>query len=240
MSLPAVFKNLESARAIDMAQAWHQFLQQNNFDYSQIEQIDLSEMVPIITDVNKNKFSIDFINDKKNYHKKKLSIKSELLSKALGGGKHGLKVLDLSAGLAIDSVFLAELGYEVTALERNPLIYLCLQTAIAQSPDLKIKFHFSDAKDFLKSKKPEADVVYFDPMFPEKEKSALPRQEMVFFKALVGADEDASEVLELALKLRGIKRVVVKRPLKAVPLKAKPSGNLKGKLIRFDIYGVNS
>ena len=75
-------------------------------------------------------------------------------------------------------------------------------------------------------------------LFPEKEKSALPRQEMVFFKSLVGADEDAAIVLTKALKLSGIKRVVVKRPLKAPVLYGKPSGSLKGKLIRFDIYGV--
>ena len=239
MSLPAVFQNLNSSRATDIAEAWSQFLQKNNFNYSQIQKIDLGGPIPVITDMNQNKFSIDFMSDQKNYNKKKLSIKNELISKALGGGKFGHRVLDLSAGLAIDCVFLAQLGYEVVAVERNPLVYLCLQTALAQSPDLKIKFHFSDAKDFLKNKKPDVDVIYFDPMFPEKEKSALPRQEMVFFKALVGADEDGSDVLEQALKLKGVKRVAVKRPLKA-PALLKANGNLKGKLIRFDIYGVHS
>ena len=88
--------------------------------------------------------------------------------------------------------------------------------------------------------KADIDVIYFDPMFPEKTKSALPRQEMVFFKALVGTDEDGSEVLKATLKLKKIKRVVVKRPLKAPVLGLKPTGEIKGKLIRFDIYGVNS
>jgi 16S rRNA (guanine1516-N2)-methyltransferase len=249
VNLSPVFHNADSAEAVQKAQEWQKFLKSNNFDFSQIEKIDLGGLTPVIYDKKKNKFSIDFVEDKKNYHKNKLSIKNEMLSKALGAGKHGLHVLDLSAGLATDAVFLAQLGYEVTAVERNALIYLCLQDAlknlqqyenenlISEEKRLKLQFRFADAESFLKEKKFKADVIYFDPMFPEKGKSALPRQEMVFFKGLVGADEDAAEVLRAALKA-SVKRVAVKRSLKAPVLAEKPSGSLKGKLVRFDIYGV--
>jgi 16S rRNA (guanine1516-N2)-methyltransferase len=259
MTLPQIFQNLNSEKSQSLAEAWSHFLKENEFDYSEIEKIDFAKDVPVVYDKNKNKFSIDFVNDKTNYQKKKLSIKSELLSKALGGGKLGLNVLDLSAGLGVDSIFLAQLGYSVTALERNPLIYLCLQTALAEykksnhadergelkktnekmNRPLSLQFYFSDATHFLDNNKTKVDVIYFDPMFPGKEKSALPRQEMVFFKKLVGADDDGVEVLQKALKTKGVKRVAVKRPLKAPPLIEKPNGNLKGKLVRFDLYGVN-
>jgi 16S rRNA (guanine1516-N2)-methyltransferase len=249
VSLLTVFQNVKTPEAFKKAQQWQKFLSENNFEFEQIEKIDMSGAVPVIYDKKNNKFSIDFVNDKKNYHKKKLSIKNEILSKALGAGKTGLKVLDLSAGLATDAVFLAQLGYDIVAVERNPLIYLCLEDALKflkaheeasnESTDarLKLRFHFADAQSFLKNKNFEADVIYFDPMFPEKAKSALPRQEMVFFKGLVGADDDAANVLQAALKAK-VKRVVVKRPVKAPVLGEKPSGSLKGKLVRFDIYGV--
>ena len=56
-----------------------------------------------------------------------------------------------------------------------------------------------------------ADVVYLDPMYPHKQKSALVKKEMRVFQHLVGADLDADELLLPALQLAK-KRVVVKRP----------------------------
>ena len=204
-----------------------------------IENIDMKQPCPAIYDKAGNKFCIDFINNKTNYHKKKSGLKTELLSKALGGGKHGFKVLDLTAGLGIDAVFLAQMGYKVTALERNPLIYLALRHANQQlAAPMNLGFEFAEAADYLKSTCEEFDIIYFDPMFPEKNKSALPRQEMVFFKNLVGADEDASDVLKLAQQMRSLKRVTVKRPIKAPALLNNPLASLAGKLVRFDIYGV--
>lgn len=243
MSSQINFTNVNTTEAANKAKQWTEFLLHNNFDASFIREIDMSENCPAIFDNDGNKFCINFVDNKQNYHKKKASIKSELISKALGTGRYGLKVLDLSAGLGIDSVFLAQLGYEVTALERNPLIYLALNEAANHAAgvgmNLNLKFEFADAFKYLQTSKAEADVIYFDPMFPEKAKSALPRQEMVFFRNLVGSDDDASQVLEAAMSFNGAKRVVVKRPIKAAQL-LKPHSSTEGKLIRFDIYGVRS
>lgn len=189
-------------------------------------------------DLSGNKFKIDFINDKKNYQKIKQSMKKELIARAMGSGRYGDKVLDLSAGLGIDSVFLAQLGFSVTALERNPLIYYALSEAQKQCSDLDVKFVFSEALEFLQNTQEEFPVIYFDPMFPDKTKSALPRQEMVFFRQMVGADEDAAKVLETSIQRQGARRIVVKRPIKAPWLgDRKPQSSIAGKLIRFDIYG---
>lgn len=222
------------------------FLVENNFDFSLIKLIDVTKDIPIFVDHENNKFSIDFVNNKANYHKKKLSLKGEIISKALGAGRYGLRVLDLSAGLAIDAVFLSQLGYEVTAIERNPLIYFALSIAhngLMVDNKLSLNFSFSDAQNYLKKTKNEFDVIYFDPMFPHKTKSALPKQEMIFFRNLVGNDEDSLEVLKQALVFKNIKRVVIKRPVKALAitdsLKIKPQSQIIGKLVRFDIYGVH-
>lgn len=235
MNFEDIFVNIQTSTAQEKAHQWYQFLQQNSFNFESIKKIDMSNEVPVIFDNFNNKFSIDFNNNKKNYLKKKSSIKTELISRAMGAGRYGLRVFDLSAGLGIDSVFLTQLGYDVCAIERNPLIYLALNEALSFTPGLKLKYVFGEAKSFLKETNLEADVIYFDPMFPEKSKSALPRQEMVFFRHLVGSDQDAADVIEQAMEFKAVKRVVVKRPLKA-PVFLNPNSSIEGKLIRFDIY----
>ena len=219
------------------ASAWYDFLKAQNFDLTTIQKIDFTELHPKIHDQNGNKFCINFIEDKLNYHKKKSSMKKELLGRAMGSGRYGFKILDLSAGLGIDAVFLCQLGFEVVAVERNPLIFLALQHAASQLPEeMKIKFVFGSSQSFLEKNAESFEVIYFDPMFPEKTKSALPRQEMVFFRHLVGADLDADEVVQAAVRRKGVSRVVVKRPLKAPTLYKKPESQIEGKLVRFDIY----
>ena len=79
-------------------------------------------------------------------------------------------------------------------------------------------------------------VLYLDPMFPEKNKTALPRKEMQIFRGWVGADEDSAELLKLALQLP-VDRIVVKRPLRAEPLLDKVTHSFEGKTVRYDLYG---
>lgn len=213
---------------------WKNFLQEN-FKSEDNYKIQFDGAVPTIFDQEGRKFKIDFIGDNTNYNKVKSSINKEPLAKALGSGSKGLKLLDLSAGLGVDAVFLLQLGFSVTAVERNPLVYMALKIASEQLPALTV--HYSDSLTFLETLKPEDfDVAYFDPMFPEKKKSALPKQEMVFFKNLVGSDDDALNIVNLATEKKLFKRFVVKRPLAAESFK-KPSGRIEGKIIRYDIYG---
>lgn len=248
-----------------LAKKWFEFLIQKKFNFNLILKINFDSNSPVIYDLNHNKFSIDFVNDHRNYNKKKMGLRNEIISKAMGAGRHGHKILDLSAGLGIDSVFLYQLGYQVLGLERHPLIYISLRTAlenyyinflkINEDPknqlidDMKLDFRFISAADFLNlnndTECTDFNIIYFDPMFPEKIKSALPRQEMVFFRNLVGADLDASFIIENYIELvksqknQIQKRIVIKRPIKApLLIKQKPESQFFGKLIRFDIYGV--
>ncbi|WP_186370392.1 class I SAM-dependent methyltransferase, partial [Yersinia bercovieri] len=55
---------------------------------------------------------------------------------------------------------------------------------------------------------PRPEVVYLDPMYPHRQKSALVKKEMRVFQSLVGADEDADGLLAPARAL-ATKRVVV-------------------------------
>jgi 16S rRNA (guanine1516-N2)-methyltransferase len=87
------------------------------------------------------------------------------------------------------------------------------------------------------------DVVYLDPMYPHRTKSALVKKEMRLLRALVGDDEDTGELLQAALGC-AIKRVVVKRPKGAPPVmptqtnSLRPSAAVESKNTRYDIYPV--
>jgi 16S rRNA (guanine1516-N2)-methyltransferase len=79
-------------------------------------------------------------------------------------------------------------------------------------------------------------VVYLDPMFPGRNKSAAVKKEMQVFHHLVGPDADASELLAAALG-RARQRVVVKRPRLADPVAGPPPDHvLEGVRNRFDLY----
>jgi len=153
-------------------------------------------------------------------------------------------ILDLTAGLGRDAFVLASLGCQVTMVERNPIIAVLLADGLRRATEdpeigawVSERLHLvqSDASAYLNSS-PEADVIYLDPMFPERKKSAQVKKEMQIFHDIVGDDEDAAMLLEQA---RGIarQRVVVKRPRLAWALgQQKAPACVTGKTTRFDIY----
>ncbi|MFZ4403450.1 MAG: class I SAM-dependent methyltransferase [Pseudobdellovibrionaceae bacterium] len=202
---------------------------------------DSAHQWTLFDDENK-KIKINFDLDQKNYRRKNSRGFKDPLLKAVGLGKGTHNVLDLSAGLGIDSVFFAQNGLKVTAVERHPLVYFLLQKALQQTTrkDLgPLEFIFSEAEDYLKQYSPEKwECIYFDPMYPEKKKSSLPRQQMQVFRQMIGADLDAEGVLKLALE-QNCQRVVIKRPLHSEFLLRQPLQSIEGKTVRFDIY-INS
>ena len=212
-----------------------QLTQNDQFETFKLSKKD--SIVMLISDSGL-KLNFDFDRNKSDYYRKSRKTQEPVI-KALGYS-HGIRnVIDLTMGLAIDSVFFAQHGFQVTSIERNSLLHYLAKTSQANSvrPELQnIEFVHSDAKEFLNSYSLNHPTsAYFDPMYPHKKKSALPRQEMVLFRTLVGADEDASQTLETVLK-HDFQRVVVKRPLRAEPLAANVSYSIESKLVRFDVY----
>ena len=189
-------------------------------------------------------FYIDFLSGKLLYRQQHASRKKELLARAMGVSprEHPI-IVDATAGLGRDSFILASLGFHITLLERSPILHALLTDAILRAsldprllPVMK-RMHLikTDSITWL-SKQPPADIIYLDPMFPERKKSALSKGNMQIFHDIVGADPDAGLLLETALSC-AITRVVVKRPRLAEPLSGiKPTYSLSGNSSRFDIY----
>jgi 16S rRNA (guanine1516-N2)-methyltransferase len=175
--------------------------------------------------------------------------KGEQVAKAVGLGKVSadcqLSIIDATAGLGRDSLILAALGCSVSMYERNPVVRALLEDGLeramiaADVSDVVARMQLS-AGDFISAsnelKDESVDVVYLDPMFPERSKTALVKKEMRVFKQLIGGDEDADALFEPAFRIAK-HRVVVKRPKAAPFLSGKtPNLQLKGKSGRFDIY----
>lgn len=158
-------------------------------------------------------------------------------------------VLDATAGLGQDAFVLATLGCRLDLIERQPIIATLLRDGLARASldqDVgpivaRMTLHQGNAIERMSHWEGEApQVVYLDPMFPHRDKSALVKKEMRLFRPLVGDDLDAPALLEAALAL-ATHRVTVKRPRKAPPVEGpKPALCIEGKSSRYDIYPKKS
>ncbi|MEI6894624.1 MAG: class I SAM-dependent methyltransferase [Colwellia sp.] len=187
---------------------------------------------------------VDFVEGAVAHRRKFGGGRGQDIAKAVGL-KHGFTphVLDATAGLGRDAFVLASLGCQLTLMERMPVVAALLDDGIeraklnsdvgdiAQNMQL---IHASSIESMNLASAP--DVVYLDPMFPHREKSAAIKKEMRIFQSLVGEDLDADGLLAPALALAKY-RVVVKRPSYAPPLAdKKPSMSINMKKNRFDVY----
>lgn len=175
---------------------------------------------------------------------------SEMLIRAIGHKKNTrTSVLDATGGLGRDAFIMASHGCQVHVFEKNPVAAAVLEDGLRRAcehPDTKrisdrIRLTVGDSCKFLLSEDRVAqfDVIYLDPMFPERSKSARVKKELQILQQLVGHDENIENLFAAALQTAR-KRVVVKRPKTAPPLRGPaPSYNISGKTTRFDVYLIS-
>ena len=195
---------------------------------------------------------IDLTGGKTDYRRRRGGGRKQILVRAIGvKGKFKPTVLDGTAGLGQDSFVLACQGCKVEMIERNPVTASLLKDGLqraANDPEIgkivreRMTLIEGDSLEklagIIPSQRP--DVVYLDPMFPHRNKSALVKKEMQILRALVGDDEDSDKLLNIALEV-ATKRVVVKRPAFASPLTGpKPDLVFKTKNNRFDVYLIKT
>ena len=186
--------------------------------------------------------SLSFFSPKFLRRVKAASKSTELLARAVGT-RQGLKVLDCTAGLGREGFLLAHLGCDVTLIERSKVIYTLLLDALnwaSFDPDLKkvvdrISLYRSDAKEYL-SRHSSWDVIYIDPMFPDKKKTSLPKGDMQYLQRFLSKEKNDGSLLKSAF-LCNFRRLVVKRPLKTRDKEIrKADSSIQNDKIRFDIY----
>jgi len=191
-------------------------------------------------------------------------------------GRSGAIIYDLTAGLGQDSLVLALNGaHKIVMVERDPIVAALLQDAlrrleiVARSNQAsnsrtreqatallrKLELFQGDSVDILAKWKDSGDappdVVYLDPMFPPRTKSAKVKKGMGLLHSLLETqgsaeafesrrlEEEACLLQQAFDATRG--RLVVKRPAKAPPLVGtdstlRRSYALEGSVNRWDVY----
>ena len=160
-------------------------------------------------------------------------------------GRKTKTVVDATTGWAQDSLCLFRMGYDITCIERSPMMIALLTDGFARLaqeswiqklellPPVLLQ---GNAIELLQNLAFTPDCIYLDPMFPPKrKKSALSKKTMAILQEVVGEDIDKTELFEAALAATG-KRVVVKSPDYAEPLGSKPNESFGSKLLRYDVY----
>ena len=153
-------------------------------------------------------------------------------------------VVDATAGLGRDAFLLASLGANVALVERSMEIHSLLKDGLLRATNnggktaeaaARMTLHLGDAKTLLPKLAPE--IVLVDPMHPPRTKSALVKKEMRLLREIVGTDEDALDLMHVALAA-ATKRVVLKWPLRAPAMAGLvlPSHQIRGKTTRYDVF----
>lgn len=192
---------------------------------------------------------VDFVAGKAQHRRLFGGGKGQDIAKAIGLHKYKHPhVVDATAGLGRESFVLATLGCHITMLERSPAVHALLADGLQRAhrngdADIlaiveRMNLYHASAHTWLPTLPATClpDVIYLDPMFPERQKSALVQKEMRFFHEVVGEDPDSDALLEIAIQYAK-QRVVVKRPRHAPELALhKPAFVISGKAVRYDVY----
>ena len=168
--------------------------------------------------------------------------------------------IDATAGLGQDSFLLAAAGFQVYLFEKDAVIAALLHDALQRArADAKLsaiaaRMHLIEADSIevlwelaialnascnstpTPYSLPKPDVVYLDPMFPKRTKSAAVKKKFQLLHQLEEPCENEEELLAAAMAIKP-RKVVVKRMAKGPFLAEKsPDYSLKGKSVRYDCY----
>jgi len=189
----------------------------------------------------------DFVNGAMGYRRPREKASQQPLARAIGCKQSACPtVLDATAGLGRDAFILASFGCSVVLVERSPVIAALLEDGLARAHQVletaataaRMTLIQADSVTWMEKLNLEArpEVVYLDPLYPERRKSALVKKEMRLIRMLVEKDENAPFLLRTALECAQ-RRVVVKRPRLARPVQGpSPDFAIASKNTRFDVY----
>ena len=213
------------------------------------------------------RFSIhlDLPKEVNRIQRQRQGFKKDILCRSLGyKGQENFKVIDGTLGLGKDALHIISFGIHVLGFEINPIPFCLVEEALVRAshkfsvsdtrplvvteetaPD-----HSVDLKKFLKIRLMDCfkgvslfsegvQSLYLDPMFENTKNKSKPKKSMTFLRDITHETCDVQRVITQALN-RGIKRVVVKRPINGDYLNGKPDFLYKGKLLVqklvYDVY----
>ena len=210
---------------------------------------------------DKVSLSVDFTAGKTRHRSTESGHGAQSLIRAIGvsafARKHGHlpRVIDATGGLCQDAWALASAGCELLVIEQHPVVHALVEDALQRASDrcadrddiadtaARVRLVNANAATVLLSQSAsEQNVIYLDPMYPARRKSAASKKGMQFLQLLLGpaTQQDDAQLLGAALG-SGVPRVVVKRPKGAEPLAGSELFDGQRTVIespntRYDIY----
>ena len=153
-----------------------------------------------------------------------------------------VRAVDCTAGLGEDSFILAALGYHVEMFEHNEITATLLQDAIIRgrnNPQIReivgrMNLKKGDSKELLQELDYKPELIYLDPMFPEKKKSAESKKKLQILHRIETPCSDENELVQAAIEANP-KKIVIKRPPDGPYLAGlTPSYSVTRKAVRYD------
>lgn len=193
------------------------------------QRVDLQEMIPRLRPDNLGR---------------ELLVKAAEALKKTMNEEGPVRALDATAGFGEDSLLLAAAGCHVRLCEKDPVIAALLRDGLRRAallpqlsePVSRMELRGEDSIRVMEElREGEMDVIYLDPMFPQRRKQAQTGKKFQLLHHLEKPCTDEQELLRAALRARPV-RIVIKRPPKGPYLAGlKPDFSLQGKAVRYDI-----
>jgi 16S rRNA (guanine1516-N2)-methyltransferase len=145
---------------------------------------------------------------------------------------------DWTAGFGFDGYRMASFGHEVVLFEQHPLLALMAQHALHEAQhSFHIVCHQGPAQHWQQYETVAPDVIYLDPMFPERHHSAAVNHRAQWLQRLTRSFSNQPDNLIQQALYTATRRVVVKRPKQSKPyLQQQLVGCITGKRCVFDLY----
>ena len=151
-------------------------------------------------------------------------------------------LIDATAGLGEDALLLAAAGFSVKMYEKNRIIAALLEDCLKRAQDVpelskiisRMELLNADSIAAMRNLNEPPDVIYLDPMFPERKKSALVKKKFQLLGHLEEPCTNEEELLFAAIEAHPHK-IVIKRPAKGPYLAGiKADYSVSGKAVRYD------
>ncbi len=144
-----------------------------------------------------NPIYVDFLSSAAQFRRQHGGGKGQLIAKAVGvKAAYKPSVLDVTAGLGARCICAGLFGVSRThGGAPLPSLALLLEDGLqrlTREKNLALSLTTMDALSYLKSDPSPWEVIYLDPMFPIKTKTALAKKEMRLLRDIVGEDLDAA------------------------------------------------
>ena len=143
-------------------------------------------------------------------------------------------ILDCTAGLGRDGILLSELGYNVTMIEKNPLLILLIRNYLSRNAHIKARLLYGDALTYTHIAEKEFDYIYIDFMF-EKKNNSKPSKYDLFLRSINYNENNKSGFIN-KMKNYCKKRIVVKEPMKSRSEINDHDYEIKTNLIKYKIF----